>query len=212
MADEEKKPFMAKEEVSKRSVFEQYWGQSKHLESERMWIMGIWFGMTGFLLKEIWGSNLTGATGIQLVRSMSLAHLMLTFTVLVIVSKLNLEYSRYADNIREMGREVVSENSLKALWARRIPGNRRVDKWARRIFNAILTVGGVSSGILIFAIVFDVTLMTRGGIEDRFVCGFQDWWLFSLIWVVAFVVYQWLYDTAAKKPKAKPKQVELKKK
>jgi len=191
--------------VSERLLFEQYWGQAKHLESERMWIMGIWFGMTGFLLKEIWGADLTGASGMQIVRSMSLAHLILTFTVLVIISKLNLEYSRYSDNILKMGSPVVGENALKGLWARRIVGDQWYKKVERRGFNAIFTVGGVSSAILIVGIVFDVTLMTRCTIKDRFICGFPHWLIFVVICLLAFGGHQGLYDLAEKKPSNKPK-------
>ncbi len=187
---------MADEILSKNSIYEQYWGQAKHLESERMWIMGIWLGVTGFMLNEIWGASDTTSLDVQSVGSMSSAHLILTLAVLAFISKLNLEYSRYVELIRKKAKDHTEENDLKGLWAiivREKIGENWIRKTFRRILNTILTIGGVSSGILIFGIVLDVVLMTRRTIGDRFICGFPHWTIFLLSWGIAFAVYQGLF-------------------
>ncbi|KPL01289.1 MAG: hypothetical protein AMJ91_00605 [candidate division Zixibacteria bacterium SM23_73_3] len=90
---------MANQQAYDISLFEQLWAHARHLESERMWIMGIWLGVTGLVLKEIWVADGALVKNYQALRSVCLAHLVVTIAVFLIIFKLNLEFSRFMKSI-----------------------------------------------------------------------------------------------------------------
>jgi hypothetical protein len=182
-----------------KAIFEQFWVHARHIESERMWIMGIWLGITGVMYSEIWTMKDTLSWGLQTLKSITLAHLVVTVAVLVIISKLQLEFDRYILNIRKIGEDFQKNfYQIAGLWE--IMTRIKILKW---FLNAICTIGGISSAILVAGMVLDLTLFTRHAIEKRFICSFPCLLIMFFEWIPPFIGYQVLFQHVTKRLKKK---------
>ena len=139
---------MEPKEIDK-TLFEQHWIHSRHIESERMWIMGIWLGVTAVMFKETWFSAQSGLT-LTALRTMGWAHLILTGAVLVIILKLQLAYDVHNSRIKEISR-----------------GASRRHLWWSGCRTWVPPNGAVYSTIFCAAIFPDINLLTSQCLQSR---------------------------------------------
>jgi disulfide bond formation protein DsbB len=176
-----------------KTMFEQFWVHLRHIESERMWIMGIWLGITGVMLKESWPPLNTNYWWLQAPRYILIAHSIVTFAILLITFKLQLTYSIHEGNIKRIAKNAsTKEYQLESYWD-------RIQKHKVTVFvgKRCLTLGGITSAILITGIVFDLTSMTQSEPGDLFTCCVPVWMIFSLFCLLLFSLYQlifWIFD------------------
>lgn len=159
-----------------RVLFEQHWIHSRHIETERMWIMGIWLGFTAFVYKESWLATKPELT-LPALRVMSSVHLVVTVAVLLIILKLQLAYDVHVTRFTIMSRGASRKHSW---WQ-----SYRTDTgmW-------IPQVGLVCSILLCAAIFLDVGLVACPCIQSRFPTEFENWLLALPIAICAFCYFQ----------------------
>jgi len=188
------------EDDFKTEMFIQHWEHTRHLESYRMWIMGIWLGVSGVLLKEIWINEKTETWCLQTLIILFGAHLIVTIAVLLTILKLQLELSKHHIFICKTAKEKgESETRFFSVW-KIIDGEQEslIHKW-------FFTVGGISSALLIIGISFDLYFILCPILKYLFVC---DLWCplgYPFIWIgiciVIFVVFQKIFESYQKKLK-----------
>lgn len=156
--------------------------------------MGIWLGVTGIMLKEIWMGEwmekICDIQGLHALKSICAAHLMVTIAVLLIIMKLGLEYSRYIPIICKMTEKASrKEYQLNYLWKM-----LKLRKKPEAIFKSCFTLGGITSLILISGISLDFyILVTSHTMQDRYIGGLIDSLILFVIVVVIFVLYELIF-------------------
>jgi hypothetical protein len=177
------------------SLFEQHWVHMRHIESERMWIMGIWLAVTGVMVKEIWLVK-NPSWDMQMLRLIPIIYVTVTFAVLLIIFKLGLEYERHKMCISRMGRCIPKyQIQMKGVWG--IVLNREKHKpplkaLLHRILKIFLSLGGLCSVLLIFGIFLGLSLWldcSRGACS---IFTFDNWMVICIS-VALLIAYQYLF-------------------
>lgn len=177
-------------EIFDISLFEQYWVNARHVESGRYWIMGIWLGITGIMLKELWMPNEAVTRELISLKLTAVAHLFITLGILLIILKIHLELSKNMKCVEKMSENATKDiYRVKPLW--KIITLRK--GLVGEILRCFLTVGGVMSIILVSGIFLDINLLS---VRDRKVCLdqlFQNWILAFSISLGTLVAYRLLF-------------------
>jgi hypothetical protein len=168
-------------------LFEQHWSHHRHIESERMWIMGFWLGVTAAMLKEIWLVKET-TFSLTALRWTSAAHLFITVAVLLIIVRLQIAYDVHASRIKLMSQSA----SKKSYWWVGLGGLTRVPT---------LPLGFVCFILLCSGIFVDVGLMTSPCIQSRFPARFMNLALAAAIAISALLLSQLPIRSSNKKLK-----------
>lgn len=183
-----------------KAIFEQHWVHARHIESERMWIMGIWLGVTGWMLREIWMVENSHSWVLKALKSISLVHLVITLAVLIITFKLQLEYSRHLESIRKMTSNFPQYKvQLCGVW-------QMIQPDSPGLVTALLTIGGVFSAILLAGVVFDTVLFFSHRGYNLYLYGLRFWLQITCIYVVLFFVYQTIFRSLEDKIRNKLKE------
>ncbi len=185
------------------SLFEQHWVHMRHIESERMWIMGIWLAVTGVMVKEIWLVK-NPSWDMQILRLIPIIYVLVTFAVLLIIFKLGVEYERHNTCIFRMGRCIPKyQIQMKGVWE--IVLNRKEHKsslkaFLHHILKIFLSLGGLCSVLLIFGIFLGLSLWLNC---KRGACSIFtfDNWMIICISLALFIAYQYFFWRLAKNVK-----------
>lgn len=184
-------------------LFEQHWVHMRHIESERMWIMGIWLAVTGVMVKEIWLVK-NPLWDMQILRLIPIIYVLVTFAVLLIIFKLGVGYARHNACIFRMGRCIPKyQIQMKGVWE--IVLNKKEQKsslkaFLHRILKIFLSLGGLCSVLLIFGIFLGLSLWLdcKRGASSIFTLNN---WMLICISLALFIAYQYLFGRVAKKLK-----------
>ena len=166
------------------SLLEQHWIHARHIESERMWIMGIWLGITAVMLKEIWMPAKSTILGVHGIKSTSIVHLMITVAVLLIILKLELVFSKHMKYASKIAVD-RSDYEMKGLWE-----IIKLPKLLHPIVICFVTLRGVISIVLIGGIFLDWNMLLMANKGERFINRFQYWPTVLIICILIVIIHE----------------------
>jgi len=177
------------------SLFEQIWEHARHIESERMWIMGIWLAITAVMLKEIWMPQESTAIGIGGIKSIASVHLVITFAVLLVILKLELGFAQHMKRVSKMTADGTDNlDVVKGPWQVMM-----FPKAIGFVVRCFVTVRGVISIILIGGIFLDLNLILITQKYGRFVSRFEHWPVILGACVCIIVIHELVFEACEKK-------------
>lgn len=177
------------------SLFEQVWEHARHIESERMWIMGIWLAITAVMLKEIWMPHESTVLGIAGIKSIASVHLVITLAVLLVILKLELGFAQLMKRVSKM-----TADGTDNLYVMRGPWQiMKLPRGIAFIVRCFVTVRGIISIILIGGIFLDLNLISISQEAGRFVSYFQHWPVTLAACIVVIVIHELVFEACAKR-------------
>jgi hypothetical protein len=177
------------------SYFEQVWEHARHIESERMWIMGIWLAITAVMLKEIWMPHESTVLGIAGVKSIASVHLVITLAVLLVILKLELGFAEHMKRVSKMAADTLGDPYVvKSAWQ-----IIRLPKPIAFVVKCFVTVRGIISIILIGGIFLDLNLISITQEAGRFVDYFQRWPVTLGTCVALIAIHEFVFEAYEKK-------------
>jgi hypothetical protein len=177
------------------SLFEQVWEHARHIESERMWIMGIWLAITAVMLKEIWMPHESTVLGIAGIKSIALAHLVITCAVLLVIMKLELGFAQHMKRVTKMTADGTDNlYVVKGPWQ-----IMRFPRVIALIIKCFVTVRGIISILLIGGIFLDLNLMSISQQTGRFINYFKHWPIILAFCIAFIAIHEVVFETCEKK-------------
>ena len=177
------------------SLFEQVWEHARHIESERMWIMGIWLAITAVMLKEIWMPQESTAIGVGAIKSIASVHLVITFAVLLVILKLELGFAQHMKRVSKMTADGTDNlYVVRGPWqVMKFPGPIAF------VIRCFITVRGIISIILIGGIFLDLNLISISQKYGRFVGRFEHWSVILGACICIVVIHELVFEACEKK-------------
>jgi len=177
------------------SYFEQVWEHARHIESERMWIMGIWLAITAVMLKEIWMPHESTVLGIAGIKSIASVHLVITLAVLLVILKLELGFAQHMKRVSKTTADTLGDlYVVKSAWQ-----IIRLPKPIAFIVRCFVTVRGIISIILIGGIFLDLNLISITQEVGRFVDYFQHWPVSLGACITLIAIHEFVFEACEKK-------------
>ena len=177
------------------SLFEQVWEHARHIESERMWIMGIWLAITAVMLKEIWMPPESTALGIAGIKSIASAHLVITCAVWLVILKLELGFAQHMKRVSKM-----TADGTDNLYV--VKGPWQIMRWPKVIafiVKCFVTVRGIISTLLIAGIFLDLNLISVTQEGGHFINYFQHWPVILAACIALIVIHELVFGACEKR-------------